>query len=82
MLTLSPYQMEQLADMVAARVLASLSPDPDRWLTMDQARAKLKYKSVASVRKLLNSGHIAGSKNAGTWRIDSQSIDDYLSMDG
>lgn len=80
MLTLSEYQMERLADMVAARVIATLSPDQARWLTMDQAKEKLQYKSVASVRKLLDAGHIAGSKNAGTWRIDAESINDFLAM--
>jgi hypothetical protein len=80
MLTLSPYQMEQLADMVAARILSSMSPDNNRWLTMEEAMARLKYKSVTSVRKLLNQGHIAGSKHAGTWRIDADSVNDFLSM--
>lgn len=54
----------------------------DHWLTTKQAADKLKVKSVQAVQGLIRREKLRakkiGSERRGEWRIDPQSLEDYM----
>lgn len=68
-----------IASQVQADILAKLSPG--RWLTLREAMAYAKVKSVTTIRAWIDSGYIYAHKRTGQWIVDRESIDDWFSQD-
>ncbi|MBC8460494.1 MAG: helix-turn-helix domain-containing protein [Deltaproteobacteria bacterium] len=70
-----------IADIVAREVssrIAALSV-PGRWLNMKEAQAYAKVRSITTIKKWVNEGHIYGRPRSGRgdWIIDRDSIDKF-----
>lgn len=81
---LTNRQIEELAEVVARKVLAAISDrlaTPERrWLSTREACAYLGCHRQ-TLKTLIDAGHITAKKNNGKWVICRQSIDDYLLQD-
>jgi hypothetical protein len=74
-------EITAIADIVAREVsarIAALSV-PGRWLTMKEAQAYAKVKSITTIKKWVNEGRIYGRPRSGRgdWIIDRDSIDQF-----
>lgn len=77
---LTRNDIDNIADIVAERILGNLSiAHMGRWLTVKEAMAYAKVKSVNTIREWIKQGYIKGHKRGGNgdWIIDRQSIDDW-----
>jgi hypothetical protein len=68
---------EIVAHKVAVRITASMVSG--RWLTMKEAKEYAKVKSINTIKKWVNEGHIYGRPRSGRgdWIIDRDSIDQF-----
>ena len=68
---------ELVAKEVAARITAGMLPG--RWLTMQEAMKYAKVKSINTMKKWVDEGHIYGRPRSGRgdWIIDRESIDKF-----
>ena len=78
---LNHSDIEAIADLVAKRVLAA-QPQAGRWMTVEEAMAYTRVKSVKTIRMWIKEGYINANKRTGTWIIDRESIDDWFKSDG
>jgi excisionase family DNA binding protein len=80
---LTQTEIESIADMLAVKIgliLESKKP-ASRWLTVQQAKEYAAVKSNGTIRRWINEGYIHANKTTGEWRIDRESIDDWLKQD-
>jgi hypothetical protein len=68
-----------IASQVQADILSKLSPG--RWLTLREAMAYAKVKSVTTIRAWIGNGYIYAHKRSGQWIVDRESIDDWFLSD-
>jgi hypothetical protein len=68
-----------IAREVRAGILAELSPG--RWLTLKEAMAYSKVKSVTTIKAWIANGYIYAHKRSGQWIVDRESIDDWFLSD-
>jgi excisionase family DNA binding protein len=75
-MNLTTNEIDLLAERVAAKIAGTT---PKRWFTLAEA---CEYISVSrnTMIKWIKAGHVYGSKATGEWRIDRESIDDFLNM--
>ncbi len=58
------------------QIMADLSPD--KWLTLEEAKAFAKVKSINTIKTWIKEGYIDATKTTGQWRVDRESIDDWF----
>lgn len=77
---LTNTEISQIAKIVAEEILKALNYQklPVKWLTFEEAMAYSKVKSRTTFRKWIDEGEILANKKGGTWRVDRESIDDFL----
>jgi excisionase family DNA binding protein len=77
---LTNSELDILAGSLADRILMIIeSRKPiSRWLTIGQAKEYAKIKSDNTIKKWINEGYIHANRTTGEWRIDRESIDDWL----
>lgn len=73
--------IEAIADMISKRLLAA-QPVMGRWLTVEEAMAYTRVKSVKTIRMWIKEGYINANKRTGSWIIDRESIDDWFNSRG
>jgi len=80
---LSLHEMDTLVDMIAERVAQKLEArlSPGKWLTFEEAMRMMKIKSKDTLRKRLIDGDVYGIKDGGKWKVDRESIEDYLNQE-
>ena len=80
---LTHTDIEQLADLVAAKVAAGLNVPVGKWLTMEEAMAYAKVKSKNTIKQWIRQGRIHGFRRSGkgNWIIDRESIDDWYNSE-
>ena len=78
-------EIRAIAEIVAREVSARISAMavPGRWLTMKEAQAYAKVKSLNTIKKWVNEGAIYGRPRSGRgdWIIDRDSIDKFYLED-
>lgn len=76
-------QLEQVAEVVAARVVETLRSELSygRWLTTKEAMAYAKVKSKTTLLKWIHDGHIYAHRRSGEWIVDRESIDDWFNSE-
>ncbi|MBI9077848.1 MAG: helix-turn-helix domain-containing protein [Desulfatibacillum sp.] len=72
--------LERLADMVAARILAETraASAPKRWMTVAETMAYVSLKSKKTIRMWINEGYVYAHRTTGKWLIDRESVDSWL----
>ena len=80
---LTNTELDAIATQLASRIIDIMeSKKPTmRWLTVKQAKEYAGLKSDNTIRKWIVAGHIHANKTTGEWRIDRESIDDWLKQD-
>ncbi|MFA5182549.1 MAG: helix-turn-helix domain-containing protein [Syntrophales bacterium] len=75
--------IDALASLVAKEVGAYImvSLCPGRWLTLKEAMAYAKVKSVTTIKAWIENGYIYAHKRSGQWIVDRESIDDWYSSE-
>ena len=75
---LTHSDLEQIADLVAERVLDNMRQTPGKWLTLKEAKEHAKVKATSTIMSWINEGYIYAFKRSGEWVVDRESIDDWF----
>jgi len=83
-MNLTHTDLEQIADLVADKILFKLDIPLGKWLTLEEAKQLLRRKSRNGIMRLIREGHFyakqTGNK-AGEWLIDRESIEAWLNSE-
>lgn len=71
---LTHTEINALSDLIAEKVMASIAVMAlkGRWLTVEEAKKYAKVRSINTIKKWINEGHIYGFKRSGDWIIDHE----------
>jgi len=80
---LTNTELDAIAGLLATRIVDIMESKKTimRWMTVKQAKEYAGLKSDNTIRKWINEGYIHANKTTGEWRIDRESIDDWLKQD-
>ncbi len=80
---LTNAELDAMANLLASKIIDIMESKKPmmRWLTVKQAKEYSGLKSDNTIRRWINEGYIHANKTTGEWRIDRESIDDWLKQD-